>query len=65
MGLCLVPCIKNPEVPVSNPLDCFKVHLDVHLSEATFGKSKLPVPNVAMGQVNSFHRKKVTTQSYF
>ena len=65
MGLCLVHCIKNPEVPVSNPLDCSKVDSEVNLSEGTFGKSKLPAPNVAMGQVNPFHRKKVTIKSYF
>ena len=65
MGLCLVHCIKNPEVPVSNPLDCSKVDSDVHLSEGTFGKSRLSTPNVAMEQVNPFHRKKVTIKSYF
>ena len=46
MGLCLVRCMKNTEVPVSNPLDCSKVDPEVHPSECTFGKSKLPTPNV-------------------
>ena len=65
MGLCLVHCMKNPEVPVSNPQECSNVDSDVHPSEGTFGKSKLSAPNVAMGQVNPFHKKKVTIKSYF
>ena len=65
MGLWLVHCMKNPEVLVSNLLDCSKVDSDFHPSEGTFGKSKLSAPNVAMGQVNPFHSKKVTTKSCF
>ena len=65
MGLCLLPCMKDPEVPVSNPLDCFKVDSDVHPSEDTFGKSKLSTSNVTLGQVTSFRRKKATIKSNF
>ena len=65
MALYLVHCMKNPEVPVSNRLDCSSVDSDVHPSEGTFAKGKLSAPNVAMGQVNIFHRKKVTITSYF
>ena len=65
MGLCLVHCMKNPEVPVSNLLDCSNVDSDVHPSEGTFAKGKLSAPNVAMGQVNLFHRNKVTITSHF
>ena len=49
MGLCLVHCMKNTEVPVSNLLDCSKGDSEVHPSECTFGKSKLSAPNVGMG----------------
>ena len=65
MGLWLVHCMKNPEVSVSNPLDCSKVDSDLHPSEGTFGKSKLFAPIVAMGQENPFYRKKVTIKSCF
>ena len=65
MGLCLLHCMKNPEVLVSNLLNCSKADPDVHPSEDTFGQSKLSSPNVAMGQVKPFHRKKVTIKFFF
>ena len=65
MGLCLVHCMKNLEVPVSNSVACSKVDSDFNPSEGGFGKSKLSAPNVAMGKVNLFHRKKVTIKCYF